>query len=204
MYDRDTSRRIECIAIGASAGGVDALGVLLAALPQGLAATVVVVLHLPADKPSLLPMLLGRQCALPVSEADDKEMLKPGAVYLAPPGYHLLVEPGRSFALSCDAPVHYSRPSIDLLFESAAIAYGDALLAIILTGASADGAAGLQAVRQRGGLAWVQDPQEAQSDVMPRAAIDNAGADRVLRLQDMAALLAGHTGPGSSQPRKHS
>lgn len=180
----------QAIAIGASAGGVEALGVLLQALPAGFGAAVLVVLHLSAHRDSLLPQLFNRRCALPVKEAEDKEAIEPGVVYLAPPDYHLLVEPGRSLALSRAEPVHFSRPAIDLLFESAALAYRERLLAIVLSGASADGSQGLRQVRACGGAAWVQDPLDAASDLMPSSALSLAGADEVLPLENLAKRLA--------------
>lgn len=182
--------RIDAIAIGASAGGVEALGILLGALPSRFVPAVFVVLHLPADRGTVLPQLFGRRSARRVKEAEDKEPVMPGTVYLAPPDYHLLVESDRTLALSRDEPVHYSRPSIDLLFESAALAYRERLLAIVLTGASHDGAEGLKQVRECGGMAWVQDPGEATASVMPAAALAHAGADAVLALDKIAARLA--------------
>lgn len=179
------------IAIGASAGGIEAVGTLLRALPPGFPIPVTIVIHLPPNRPSLLPELFARYCALPVREAQDKEPVMPGTVYVAPPNYHLMVEPGGLLSLSCDEPVHFSRPALDMLFESAAMAYRDKLLAILLTGASADGAEGLATVRQLGGAAWVQDPGEAQASIMPLAGINRAGADKVLRLDGLAALLPG-------------
>jgi two-component system, chemotaxis family, protein-glutamate methylesterase/glutaminase len=184
-----TGAAVEAVAIGASAGGMEALGVLLQGLPEGFVPAIFAVLHLPPDKPSLLPELLQRRCRLPVREALDKEGVRPGCVYLAPPDYHLLVEKEKTLALSSDAPVLFSRPSIDVLFESAAEAYGPALLGIVLTGANADGAEGLRAIRQAGGRAWVQAPNDAVSDAMPAAAIARAGADLVLPLRDMAERL---------------
>ena len=177
------------IAIGASAGGIEAISELLRALPRDFAIPVAIVVHLPPNRPSLLPQLFARHCALPVREAQDKEPISAGTVYVGPPGYHLMIEPGGLLSLSCDPPLNYSRPSLDLLYESAALAYRSGLLAIVLTGASADGAAGLQAVRRFDGAVWVQDPEEAQASIMPLAAIRQAGADKVLRLADMAALL---------------
>lgn len=185
------------IVIGASAGGIEAVGTLLRAMPADFGAAVAVVIHLPPSRPSLLPELFTRHCVLPVEEAQDKEPLVPGRVYIAPPDYHLMVEPGGLLSLSCDAPLHFSRPSVDMLFESAALAYKDRLLAILLTGASADGAEGLATVRQQGGRAWVQDPQEAQASIMPLAGIQRAGADKVLRLEQMAALIPGLAGAGA-------
>lgn len=180
----------QAIVIGASAGGVEALGVLLQALPPWFRAAVFVVLHLPADRVSLLPQLFARRCLLPVKEGEDKEAVEPGVVYLAPPDYHLLVEPDRTLALSRADPVHFSRPAVDPLFESAALAYREGLIAIVLSGASADGAEGLKQVREAGGAAWVQDPAEAASDVMPASAISRAGADLVLPVARLAQRLA--------------
>ena len=180
---------IEAIAIGASAGGVEALGVLLQRLPEGFLPSIVVVLHLPPDRPSLLAELLQARCRLPVREALDKEQLRPGCVYLAPPDYHLLVEKEGTLALSHDPPVAFSRPSIDVLFESAAQALGPALLGVVLTGANSDGAEGLKAIRDAGGRAWVQSPEDAQADAMPLAALERAGADLVLPLADLAERL---------------
>jgi len=182
--------RYDAVVIGASAGGVEALGVLLGALPPSFPAAILAVLHLPPDRTTMLPALLGRRCARPVKEAEDKEPVEPGTVYLAPPDYHLLVEPGGTLSLSRDEPVHFSRPAIDLLFESAAMAWRERLLGISLTGASSDGAEGLHEVRACGGTAWVQDPAQATAPVMPAAALALAGADEVLALADMAAKLA--------------
>lgn len=181
---------IHAIAIGASAGGVEALGVLLEALPAGFVPSILVVLHLPPDRPSLLVPLFSARCRLPVREALDKERLEPGTVYVAPPDYHLLVESRELLALSRDDPVQFSRPSIDVLFESAAHAFGPSLLAIVLSGANDDGAAGLLAVREAGGRGWVQDPATALAPVMPAAAIARAGADLVLPVRDMGERLA--------------
>lgn len=182
---------IGMVVIGASAGGVEALCALLAGLPEDFRPAVAIVLHIPPDRDSLLPALFGQRCALPVKEVEDKEPVRPGMVYLAPPDYHMLVEPDRTFSLSRDEAVHFSRPSIDVLFESAALACRETLLGIVLTGASADGAAGLKAVRENGGRAWVHHPAEASSSLMPAAAIDHAGADRIIGLDDMRRLLAG-------------
>jgi two-component system chemotaxis response regulator CheB len=187
---RIAGRPIEAVAIGASAGGVEAVAALLEALPRSFAPTLIVVIHLPATHESLLTAVLGQRTALPVVEASDRAPLAAGTVYVAPPAYHLLIEPERTFALSVDEPVNFSRPSIDVLFESAAYAYRDALLGIVLTGANADGAAGLAAIRSLGGLAWVQRPDTAYAPAMPAAAIETAGADRILTLEQMMDHLA--------------
>ncbi|HEX2545957.1 MAG TPA: chemotaxis protein CheB [Ramlibacter sp.] len=179
----------EAVAIGASAGGIDALFVLLGQLRPPLPAAVIVVLHLPEDHESRLVQVFGARLAVPVHEARPHAPVAPGAVYFAPPGYHLLVEADRSFSLSCDAPVLFSRPSIDVLLQSCADAYGAGLMGIILTGASDDGAQGLASIRAAGGLTAVQDPQDAQHQAMPLAAIRAAQPDFVLPLPGLAALL---------------
>jgi two-component system chemotaxis response regulator CheB len=179
----------DAVAVGASAGGIDALFALLAGLQPPLAAALVVVLHLPEQQESLLPQLFAQRTALPVQEAQPNAPVQPGTIYFAPPGYHLLVEAERSFALSCDAPELFSRPSIDVLFESCADVYGDRLVGIVLTGANEDGARGLATIKARGGLAAVQDPQEAIHAAMPIAAIERAAPDFVLPLAGLGALL---------------
>lgn len=186
----EADRTIEAIAIGASAGGVEAVGALLTALPVIFKPAILIVIHIPTANESLLVKVLESRCALPIHEGLDKEPIAAGTVYVAPPGYHLLVEPGKSLALSLDAPVNFSRPSIDVLFESAAYAYRHGLLGIVLTGANADGAQGLSVIRAAGGSAWVQQPSTAAASVMPASAIERAGADRILRLEEMAAQLA--------------
>jgi two-component system chemotaxis response regulator CheB len=182
---------ITLVAIGASAGGVEAIGTLLQALPAGFPAAVAVVLHIPPDSASLLAPLFAPRCALKVKEVDDKEPLLPGCVYFAAPDYHMLVEPDRSLSLSQDDAVNFSRPSIDMLMESAAIAYGPQMLGIVLTGGSPDGSEGLLRVREQGGAAWVQDPTDAMVPAMPASAIARAGADRILTIVEMARQLAG-------------
>ena len=177
------------VAIGASAGAVEALGVLLPALPAGYPLPVLVVVHLPADRPSVLPELFAGRCAVAVREAEDKEPLAPGTVYFAPPDYHLLVERDGRVSLSGEEPVHYSRPAIDVLFETAADAFGPRLVGVILTGANADGAAGLAAGAAADGTALVQDPDTAAAPQMPRAARAACPAARALPLDRLAAFL---------------
>ena len=183
------SPAFEAVVVGASAGGVSALQRLLGSLPASFALPILVVLHLPRDRPSAMRELLEQHCALPVNEALYKQPLGTGIV-LAPPDYHLLVEPGGTLALSVDEPVLFSRPAIDPLFESAAAVYGGQLLAILLTGGSTDGSAGLAAVRRAGGTAWVQAPADAQVATMPAAAIAWAGADAILTLKEICGRLA--------------
>ena len=182
--------RPHAIVIGISSGGVEALGQLLPALPAGLRAAVMVVLHLPPDRPSLLSNIFAGACALPVKEAEDKEDVQPGVVYFAPPDYHLLVDQGPRLVLSFDAPVQFSRPAIDPLFQSAADVYGKRLWGLVLTGSSDDGAEGLLAVRGAGGRCFVQDPSEAMSRMMPASALAKVPGAQVLGLRALAARLA--------------
>ncbi|ALM86338.1 chemotaxis protein CheB [Bordetella sp. N] len=198
-----THGAVELVTIGASAGGVEVLSTLLTALPADFPAAVAIVLHIPPDRDSLLPALFAPRCALPVKEVEDKAPIEAGTVYFAAPDYHMLVEPDGSFALSQDEAVNYSRPSIDLLFESAAVAYRERLLAIVLTGGSADGASGLKTVREMGGRAWVQDPASADAPAMPGFAIERAGADLVTGPAALARSLAAlaHTIPPVSRDR---
>jgi two-component system chemotaxis response regulator CheB len=187
---------VDAVVIGASAGGVEALLALVRALPPAFPVPVLVVLHRPTRSGggATLASLLTRQSALPVADALDRQPLTPGQVVLAPPDYHLLVDPGPVAALSVDTPVLWSRPAIDPLFESAAAVFGARLLALLLTGGSADGSAGAEAVRRHGGELLVQDPAEAQVPTMPQAALQRSGADRVCTIDDMCrALAAVHT-----------
>ena len=190
MSTAPTIGPVRAIVIGASAGGVEAIGTLLSALPGALQAPVFIVLHLPRERPSLLATIFQLKCALPVKEASDKEPVAPGTVYLAPPDYHLLVDEGPLTALSADEPVHYSRPSIDVLFESAADVYRAGLLGVVLTGGNQDGAAGLAAVISAGGQGMVQLPESAQVPYMPAAALQRNPSSRVLLLGDIAGLFA--------------
>ena len=181
--------RIDAIVIGASAGGIEVLSTLLPALPVTLRAAVFVVLHQPPDRPSLLTEIFRRKCALPVREAEDKDAIEPGTIYFAPPNYHLLIEQGPRIALSIDDLVQFSRPSIDVLFQSAADVYRQRLLAILLTGWNEDGAAGMLAVQATRGITIVQDPHSAEAPVMPMAAIRLRAPAFVLHPQAIADLL---------------
>lgn len=169
-------RRPEAVFLGGSAGALEVLVPLVRRLPPGYRLPVVVVLHLPEDVPSLVPAVLADGARVRVAEIVDKQPIEPGTVWVAPPGYHLLVEGPRTFALSADERVHFSRPSIDVLFESAADVYGAGCVAALLAGANEDGAAGLAAIARRGGVALVQDPATAASPAMPQAGLAAAGA----------------------------
>lgn len=183
------ARALQAVVIGASAGGVEALLTLFEALPADYGLPLVVVLHLPDSRESLLPGLFARRLALQVKEAQDKEELQPGTLYFAAPGYHLCIEADGCFSYSRDEPLHYSRPSIDYLFESAADTYGANVMGILLTGANQDGASGLDTIKRQGGLTVVQDPQEAQVPTMPEAALALHRPDYILPLRGILALL---------------
>jgi len=181
--------RVDAVVIGASAGGVEALLRLLPALTHRPRAPIVIVIHLPRERPSLLVTVFGARCDVPVVEAEDKMPLAAGTIYFAPADYHLLVDEGPSLALSTDDLVNFSRPAIDVLFESAVDVYGARLAGIVLTGANDDGAAGLAAIRRAGGLTIVQDPETAFVSTMPLAALARVDADFLLPLDGIAALL---------------
>jgi two-component system chemotaxis response regulator CheB len=177
------------IVIGCSAGGVDALKTVLGGLDGALAQTILVCCHSRSETTDMLCDVLARVSALPVTEAVERKLACPGVVHLAPSGYHLLVESDLHFALSIDARVNYARPSIDVLFESAAAAWREALIGVVLTGANADGAQGLRQIRRLGGVAVVQSPADATAPAMPQAALDTAGADYCMLLTEIAPLL---------------
>lgn len=184
-----TQTQTEAVVIGASAGALEALSRLLPALPAQYGLAVMIVVHLPPDKKSILAELFQDKCRIKVMEAEDKEPIRAGVAYFAPPDYHLLVEPDKTLSLSSDEPVLFSRPSIDVLFESAADAYGPALAGVVLTGASQDGAQGLAAVIEAGGLGIIQEPAEAYASAMPEAAIAKCQAAQVLPLGEIALCL---------------
>jgi two-component system chemotaxis response regulator CheB len=181
--------RVDAVVIGASAGGIEALSLLLPALSPGLRPPVFIVLHLPRDRPSLLAEIFARKCLVPVREAEDKEPVAPGTVYFAPNNYHLLVDQGPQLSLSADELVHHSRPSVDVLFESAADIYRERLLGIILTGANDDGATGLAAIHDAGGVAVVQRPDTARAPLMALSALRLRPAACVLTLDEIAGML---------------
>ncbi len=180
---------VEAIVVGCSAGGLRALQRLLADLRPALPVPVIVVCHTGSEDVGLLCELLSRHSSMPVIEARERTEPARGVVHIAPSGYHLLMERDRSFSLSVDPKVCFVRPAIDVLFESAADAYGTGLAGVVMTGANEDGAAGLRTLRQHGGIALVQDPAEAEAAEMPRAALALAGADHVLPLPELGPML---------------
>ena len=189
----------DLIVIGSSWGGLHAIEVVLSALPAGFATPIAIAQHRAVDSgggalSEMLAMRSGRE----VRDAGDKDRIEKGGVYVAPPDYHLLVEPD-GFALSTEGAVHHSRPSIDVLFDSAADVYADRLIGVILTGANDDGAHGLMRVRRRGGLAIAQDPSTAARPEMPAAAIATGAVQHVLPLEEIGPYL-GHVARGERAP----
>ena len=177
------------IVIGASVGAIEALLEILPELPDDYPLSILVVVHVPPDRKSLLADLFAARCNLAVKEAEDKEPLSPGMIYFAPPNYHMLVETDFHISLSSDEPVRFSRPSIDVLFESAADAYGDRVTGVILTGANSDGAQGLRAICDCGGNALVQLPENAEGKAMPMAALEACREASPLSLSEITAAL---------------
>ncbi len=182
-------KRLPVVVMGCSAGGMGALRTVLSGLDKGFPRPIVVVCHTGSEDITTFCELLEMASTLPVREARERQFALPGVVHMAPSGYHLLIEEGGRFALSVDERVSFARPSIDVLFESAASASGSNLIGVVMTGANNDGAAGLKAIREHGGLAIVQTPADAQAPSMPQAALDIAGADHCVPLGDIAPLL---------------
>ena len=187
---RCLARRYEAVAVGGSSGGFEALQHVLSWLTPDFDLPIVTVLHRGPAADALLIRLLAQRCRLAVKEAEEKEPLCPGVVYLAPANYHLLVELDRTLSLSVDPKVCYSRPSIDVLLETAADAFEGNLVGILLTGANHDGTAGLKRIKTRGGLTIAQDPEDAQAELMPRSAIEAGVVERVLPLKEIGPFLA--------------
>ena len=186
-----TTSLASVIVIGASAGALEALSTILPALPAGYPFAVLIVVHVPPDKKSVLAELFRSKCQIRVVEVEDKEPISAGTVYFAPPDYHVLVEADLTLALSTEEPVLFSRPSIDVLFESAADALGPAVTAIVLSGANQDGSIGLRAVVDAGGTAIVQDPDHAFAAAMPEGAIYACPEAEIMSLEAIRSYLQG-------------
>jgi two-component system chemotaxis response regulator CheB len=182
-------KKYQAIVVGTSAGGFHAVSEILGTLPTDFPVPVVVVQHRAKESQDLFEEVLQRKCRITIRQADEKEHIESGNVYVAPPNYHLLIEMDRTFSLSSDPPVQYSRPSIDVLFETAAFTYRDKLIGIILTGSNSDGAAGISAIRKMGGLTIAQDPAEAQYALMTQASIDTKHVQHVWRLKEIGEFL---------------
>lgn len=181
--------RYKLVVIGASAGGLSALEKLLTPLPANFSIPIIVVQHISPDSENYMVTLLNNRCNLHVKEIDEKEVIKPGYVYIAPPNFHILMEEDHSISLSVDEPVNFSRPSIDVLFETAADVFKNRLIGIVLTGGNQDGAVGLKTIKDKGGLTIVQSPQEARVNIMPSIAISTTHPDYVLTLNEISSLL---------------
>ena len=183
------SENYQMLVIGCSAGGLQASREILSALPKQFSLSVIIAQHLAANAESMLVELLADRCALPVEEIQDKESIRPGRVYVIPPDYHAFVERDLSVSLSQDERINYARPSIDVLFESAAEALGDKVIALVLTGANQDGAQGAKSIRERGGYVIVQSPETAEARTMPEAAIRLAYPQQVVPLHEITIAL---------------
>jgi two-component system chemotaxis response regulator CheB len=182
-------RPIDLVVIGGSAGAIEVLHQVLERLPARFSPATAIVVHVPPQGPHLLTEIFTTQAGLTVKLAEDKEPITGGTIYFAAPDYHLLVEKNRTFALSLDERVHYSRPAIDVLFESAAEAYGDRLMGVVLSGANADGAAGLEAIARAGGVTVVQSLESAELIAMPAAALEKVPRSIEVDAHGLAGLL---------------
>lgn len=183
------NEHLQAVVIGASSGGIKALGKILPTLPASYSIPIIIVIHLPEDKPSLLTEVFRNKVKLRVKEADEKEQIVGGTIYFAPPGYHLLVEKDKTFSLSNEGTVLFSRPSIDVLFESAADTYGQGLVGILLTGANEDGALGLKKIKEAGGLTLIQNPASAEEKRMPKSGLPYVLLENILSLKKIANFL---------------
>lgn len=181
--------KYRAVVIGASAGGIHAIKAIIMALPGNFQLPVIIVQHISPLSDSYWITLMDSLSALTVKEADEKEKIRNGSIYITPPNYHLLIERDETFSLTIDPKVNYARPSIDVLFESAADVYGDQLIGVVLTGSNSDGANGLRRIKEHGGLAMVQDPATAESASMPAAAIAATQIDYILPLEEIIDML---------------
>jgi len=181
--------KYEVVVIGVSSGGLEALLQIIPKLPKDFELPIIIVNHMLPDADNFLVNFLNEKSQLNVMEAMEKERINKGKVYLAPANYHLLVEPDKTLSLSVDPPLNHSRPSVDILFETAAYAYSGKLIGVVLTGANFDGTIGLNKIKQTGGLTIVQDPQTAKSKAMPRSAIDQVNPHHIIPLNKIASFI---------------
>jgi len=179
----------EAIVIGVSSGGMNALKIIFTALPADFSIPIIIVQHVGAHSDSQWINLLNEKSNLNLKEADEKEKIQKGKAYFAPPNYHLMIEKDKTFSLTIEERVNYARPSIDVLFESAAEAYKNKLIGVILTGSNNDGTNGIKRIKECGGLAIVQDPETAESAYMPTSAIAAIQPDYIPSLQEIIKLL---------------
>jgi len=179
----------EAIVIGVSSGGMTALKFIFSTLPAGFSIPIIIVQHVSPRSDNEWIKLLNEKSNLTIKEADEKEKIEPGNVYIAPSNYHLLVEKDKTFSLTIDERVNYARPSIDVLFETAAEAYKNKLIGVILTGSNNDGAIGIKRIKECGGLVIIQDPETAESSYMPASAIATIEPDYILSLEKIIELI---------------
>ena len=189
IAEAHSKERYRIAVIGASSGGMLAVKSLLADLPANFGLPLVIVLHVNPDHDGNFSSLFYNEGVMAIEEAEERGVIRPGCTYFAPAGYHLLIESDGTFALSTDAAVCFARPSIDVLFESAADVYRERVIAVVLTGANIDGSQGARAVKEKGGVVIVQDPDEAEMGAMPRAVIEATTVDYVLPLAGIAGVL---------------
>ncbi len=181
--------RYEAIVIGVSSGGMTALKFIFSVLPAGFSLPIIIVQHINAHSDNEWIKLLNNKSNLTIKEADEKEKIENGNVYIAPANYHLLIESDKTFSLTIDEYVNFARPSVDVLFESAAEAYKDKLIGIVLTGSNNDGTKGIKRIKELGGMAIIQDPKTAESSIMPASAIAAIEPDYILSLEKIVQLL---------------
>ena len=185
-----TKNKYKAIVIGSSAGGMEALRKILSVLPKNFSFPIIIVQHISPSSDNYITEYLDKLCKLKVKEADEKEKIQVGKVYFAPPNFHLLVEKDKTLSLSTDSRVNFARPSIDILFETAAWTFGSSLIGIVLTGANFDGSNGLKIIKDFGGLTIVQDPKTAHSAIMPEYAIAATKVDHILPIDRIGEFLA--------------
>ncbi len=183
------SSRYEAVVIGTSSGGLNALKTILTSLDKNFKLPILVVQHMSPSSDSYITVYLNKLCKVKVKEADEKEKIKGGIVYFAPPNFHMLVEENHTISLSVEAKVNYARPSIDVLFETTAYAYKDRLVGIVLTGANHDGSEGLLKIKEFGGYTIVQNPKSAEADIMPISAINKTKPHKIYKLDEIASFL---------------
>ncbi|NEW80024.1 MAG: chemotaxis protein CheB [Gelidibacter sp.] len=181
--------KFEAIVIGLSSGGMSAMKMMFSILPKDFGIPIVIVQHINANSNGFWIKFLNDNSNLNIKEADEKEKIMPGNIYIAPPNYHLLIEKNKTFSLTIDERVNFARPSIDVLFETAAETYKEKLIGIVLTGANQDGTEGIKHIKEFGGLAIIQDPETAESSYMPASAMAAIKADYILPLAEIIALL---------------
>ena len=189
MTAKQKTAKYKIVVIGASTGGTKAIKTLLSVLPLKMDLSIIIVMHRHKDTDGYLEQSLKNKCKIHVKQADEKEKIEMGVVYVAPPNYHLLIEDDGTFSMSVEGVVNNARPSVDVFFESAAEVYGEGLIGVILTGANRDGSQGLKKIKEAGGLVIVQTPETSEVADMPKAAIASVKPDHVLPLEEIGSLL---------------